>query len=410
MGNGLTILYNNDIVRYNLNFFRKDKNMKKLSIEYVKEEYNKKGYKLLDDIWEGNNKPMNIMTDEGYLALQSYANFQQGKSPVIFGFQNPYAEDNIKMYIQNHFKEDTKIVDIKRIRKKSRNRFLLTLQCANCNNIYTQTFDDIQKKDKSHLLCNDCNKKIRGKKHRKDEKELIQCFQEHGYTLFPNQEILRNARLKVIDSEQYIGYVSYNNIVCRGRKMSPFEIRGNQDNYIYNINNWCRLNGINTKAIRFSNEKPFAEQGILFQCECGEYFETTKNSFFYGKCRCDKCSQRVSRYEYIIQNYLDQCHIKYIYQYSINSCRDVLPLPFDFQLQDFGALIEVDGEGHEKPCHFNHISYEKALKSYTSTIKHDKIKNDYCNKYNIPLLRISYKDIKDNDNYKSLIDNFIKTL
>ena len=37
------------------------------------------------------------------------------------------------------------------------------------------------------------NKKIRGKKHRKDVKELIQCFKEHGYTLFPNQEILRNV-------------------------------------------------------------------------------------------------------------------------------------------------------------------------------------------------------------------------
>ena len=383
--------------------------MKKLSIEYVKEEWQKKGYILLDDVWEGNAKPMHIKTKEGYLAIQSYANFQQGKNPIIFGFQNPYAEQNIETYIRQHFKENTEIIEIKRIRKKNKNRFLVTLKCAKCGKIYKQLFEDIYKKDKSHLLCNDCNKIIRGKKRRKNAQEVIDCLEEHGYTLFPNQEIMANARLKVMDSEQYVGYISYN-AIHRGRKMSPFETRGNQDNYIYNINNWCRLNGINTKAIKFSNEKNFARQGILFQCECGEYFETTKISFCYGKCRCDKCSQRLSRYEYIVKKYLEQCNIDYIYQYAVFSCRDVLPLPFDFKLKEFRAFIEVDGEGHEKPCNFNQISHEDALISYLSTVKHDKIKNEYCKKYNIPLLRISYKDIKNSNNYKTLIDNFIKKL
>ena len=383
--------------------------MKKLSIEYVKKEYQKKGYELLDNVWEGNSKPMCIKTKEGYLAIQSYANFQQGKNPIIFGFQNPYAEQNIEIYIRQHFKENSEIIEIKRIRKKNKNRFLITLKCIKCGQIYTQTFDDICKKNKKHLLCNQCNKVLRGKAHRKDAQEVIDYFTEHGYTLFPNQEIVRSTRLKVTDNEQYIGYISYN-AMKRGRVMSPFETRGNQDNYIYNINNWCRINGIKTRAIKFSNEKIFINQGILFKCECGEYFETTKNSFFYGKCRCDKCSQRLSRYEYIVKNYLEQCNIDYIYQYTIFSCRDILPLPFDFKLKELGAFIEVDGEGHEKPCNFNQISYEDALKTYLSIVKHDKIKNEYCEKYNIPLLRISYKDIKNSDNYKSLIDNFIKTL
>ena len=42
------------------------------------------------------------------------------------------------------------------------------------------------------------------------------------------------------------------------------------------------------------------------------------------------------------------------------------------------------------------------------TTKHDKIKNDYCQKYNIPLLRIPYWDIKNSDNYKQIISNFLK--
>lgn len=36
------------------------------------------------------------------------------------------------------------------------------------------------------------------------------------------------------------------------------------------------------------------------------------------------------------------------------------------------------------------MSEENAKKSFDATVKHDKIKNDYCKKYNIPLLRIPY--------------------
>ena len=38
----------------------------------------------------------------------------------------------------------------------------------------------------------------------------------------------------------------------------------------------------------------------------------------------------------------------------------------------------------------------------------DKIKNNFCKQHNIPLLRIPYWDI-DNDNYKQLILDYINT-
>ena len=64
---------------------------------------------------------------------------------------------------------------------------------------------------------------------------MIDCFTEHGYTILPNQDIVRNERLKVIDNDGYIGYISYNNIQ-RGRHLSPFEYKANNENYIYL---WC---------------------------------------------------------------------------------------------------------------------------------------------------------------------------
>ena len=382
--------------------------MKKFTLEYIREELKKKGYNLLSDVYETNETLLTFEKD-GYIFQQRYVDFQQSKSPVKFGFRNKYAEYNIEQFIRNKYSENTEIVDIKRIRKKNRNRFLLTLKCEKCGEVYTQIFDDISKTTKTYLLCNKCNKMIYGKRHRKKEQELIDLFKENGYTLFPNQDLLRNKRLKVVDEDGYIGYISYNAMNTRNRKMSPFEYPSNKENYIYNINNWCRLNGIGSRAIGFSDKK-MSKPTIKFKCECGKSFDTTKNSFVYGKCRCDECTKRMSTYEYKVKQYLEEKNIEYIYQYQIFSCRDVLPLPFDFHLKKYEALIEVDGEGHERPCHFNQISNEDAMISYLSTIKHDEIKNNYCKQYNIPLLRISYKDIKNNSNYKKMIDDFINTL
>ena len=74
----------------------------------------------------------------------------------------------------------------------------------------------------------------------------------------------------------------------------------------------------------------------------------------------------------------------------------MLPLPFDFHLTDYDILIEVDGEQHEKPIRFGGMSIEQANKNFIEQKRRDKIKDDYCLKNKIPLIRISYKDIDNN--------------
>lgn len=106
-------------------------------------------------------------------------------------------------------------------------------------------------------------------------------------------------------------------------------------------------------------------------------------------------------------SYLDDVGVDYIYQYSLNQCRDILPLPFDFFIKDYGVLIEIDGEGHYHPCNFNRIGVGKAQATFNATKRHDKIKDDFCQINNIPLLRIPYTFFDDNT-YKQLFQNFIK--
>jgi len=71
------------------------------------------------------------------------------------------------------------------------------------------------------------------------------------------------------------------------------------------------------------------------------------------------------------------------------------PLEFDFRTKYARHLIEFDGEQHYRPVRFNSISEERALKQFKKVQYYDSLKNQYCIKNNIPLLRISYKEFND---------------
>lgn len=100
---------------------------------------------------------------------------------------------------------------------------------------------------------------------------------------------------------------------------------------------------------------------------------------------CPVCCQ--SKGEIKIKNFLEENGTNYIYQKRFDDCRDILPLPFDFYLPKFNSCIEYDGEQH-----FNFKDYYGGKKGLEKIKKHDIIKNKYCNKNNIKLVRISYRE------------------
>lgn len=73
-------------------------------------------------------------------------------------------------------------------------------------------------------------------------------------------------------------------------------------------------------------------------------------------------------------------------------------LRYDFYLPDINAIIEYDGEHHDKPRYGN---YNKLK----ITQDHDKIKDKYAKDNNIRLLRIHYSELK---NIKRLVMDFIE--
>lgn len=122
---------------------------------------------------------------------------------------------------------------------------------------------------------------------------------------------------------------------------------------------------------------------ILHKClkDGYEWYATPANLLFgYG---CPQCNE--SSGERKVRQWLLKHNIGYIYQYKFDDCRDILPLPFDFYLEDYNIAIEYQGGQHYKPV--ERFGGEEKFKLQQ---KHDNIKREYCKNNNIRLLEIPY--------------------
>ena len=129
------------------------------------------------------------------------------------------------------------------------------------------------------------------------------------------------------------------------------------------------------------------------KCDCGNVsYAAYTDLVRHRKTSCG-CS-RYSNMENFIAYILSDNKINYIPQARFTECRNIYPLPFDFYLPDYNTLIEYDGEQHYKP-----VDYFGGEETFKRRIANDNIKNDFCAKNNINLVRLPYnlttKQIED---------------
>lgn len=106
---------------------------------------------------------------------------------------------------------------------------------------------------------------------------------------------------------------------------------------------------------------------------------------------CKYCNE--SKGELRIAKFLDLNNIQYTREQKFEDCKYKKPLPFDFYLPQLNVIIEFDGEQHFRPVNFNGISNDKAKELFQKTQHRDNIKDLYCLKKEIHLIRIPYWDI-----------------
>ena len=143
------------------------------------------------------------------------------------------------------------------------------------------------------------------------------------------------------------------------------EIHGNH--YTYNMDNFKNLH---TK--------------IEIRCDRGHKFSQKVSNHLQGK-GCPKCRQSFGERQ--IDKFLTENKIDFIRQKKFPSCKYIGLLPFDFYLPKSRIAIEYDGQQHFFP-----VEAFGGVKEYEKNKLKDQIKNNFCDSYQIILIRISYKD------------------
>ena len=135
---------------------------------------------------------------------------------------------------------------------------------------------------------------------------------------------------------------------------------------------------------------------------CEEEFLSIPYAFYDGR-RCPYCNQ--SHGERLVEEWLKDQGMTYKIQHSFPDCVFLYPLSFDFVVWSKGeikACVEYDGKQHFEP-----IAYFGGEEGFEQTQIRDSIKNEYCVKKRIPLIRIPYteeKRVKEilNEEFKNL--------
>lgn len=295
----------------------------------------------------------------------------------------------------------TKILsDINQFNKISENT-LIKFKCI-CGNIFEKKYSQIR--DQAYILCQNCVLEKRVAKRKKNFNEIKQFFNNKNYKILSNQNYLNNyTKIEVEDNEGYRGFLSYRQI-RKGDNIVKFSEKTNKKYFLYNIKLYEKKNNYSSSVLNVLYDKDNKSRTVIsVKCKCGKIYETTYIYYLTKDGRCADCVNSLSSYEKELKNFLLDNDINFISEYSFNNCRDKNPLLFDFYLPDYNILIEIDGEGHYYPCHFNRINRENAIRTFNLTKYHDLLKNIYCMETGIFLLRIPYWRIKKSDSYKKII-------
>lgn len=207
----------------------------------------------------------------------------------------------------------------------------------------------------------------------------LECKNKHRFTI--NWSSIRNKE-------------EYSCMVCRGYKDSKYG--KSQKMHQMEVEDYCKKEKLDYKFIKAYDRVYPKNKAVWFILECKKHgkFEVEKSSFMkrYFQ-RCPICTKSASKGEMRISETLNKYNISFIRECSFSDCRNKLPLPFDFYLNEHKIMIEFQGEEHYAPIKF--FGGENKFKSRQIN---DKIKRDYCkNKKEHKLIEIPYWNFNDID-------------
>ena len=366
--------------------------MSNLKIEKVKQELEKRNYKLVDLIKDGDSRQIIFLDIKGYKYKTSWENFKSSKNFKQVTYSNPFSTENIELFLKLNN------IPIKLVSTEFSNvldKIEFKMQCGHNYEISWHGLSKLKSYD-----CPECARIKYGVKRRISYDKVEKLFDKNNLRIIGKYELV-NIPVDCIDKEGYKGKIAYDNLK-QGKDFYRFS--SNNSYTIENIKNWIRLNNLSISVISqgYKNDKEKME----WRCKCGNHFYKSWENIHSKKgLSCEKCFNK-SKNEEICMILLEEKNISFLREYKFEDCRYQRPLPFDFYLPKYNCCIEIDGEQHYSPTKFKGINENKAIKSFELQKKKDKIKDEYCIKNNIKLLRIPYWDFKK-DEYKNKVNQYL---
>ncbi|WP_425203609.1 hypothetical protein [Priestia megaterium] len=256
---------------------------------------------------------------------------------------------------------------------------------------------------KNKSKCPNCARNKRANLLKSDFNIVKEIIQKEGYILLSDNYINAHEKIQMICPENHDVEMNYNNFKSGQRcyicsKMRQSEMLRLPLSTLEEI---IREHGF--KIVSWENEYSNRDSKFTIECENGHMSTKSVASFIAHK-GCPHCS-KISKPEQRILDFLGSNNVDFIFQHRIDDCKNTYPLPFDFAVfnnDKLEFLIEYDGQQHFKPIEI--FGGEKGFKRIKTN---DSIKNEYCNKNNIKLHRINYKQLS---NLESILEQILGDL
>lgn len=360
------------------------------------------GWDLISEYKGAHNEI--VIARDGYKARTFFSALKQTGNVNIFGSRNPFWQENIEKLIH---KKNKKVFFVKASGAKKSGKYRIVVDMIDeKGHPFTKKLEHILS-DK-YLCCKICAREKQTQQHRENyTKKWLKRIHEK-YTILSTIDFI-TAETIVDVEEKETGYrISANIRGLKSGNAQIFNVYANGKYFLYNLNVYRMLNGLVSIPLKITDTNG-SHNKVLFRCSCGREFERSVYKWMDGRDVCPSCSEKQSKNERLFANYLKKNNLNYKQEYRFNGCRDIKPLPFDFYLPQFDCLVEIDGQQHFEPVVFARMDWEMAEKRFFLQKKHDKTKEDYCKKHNIPLLRIPYFFF-DDGTWQKQFDNFINSL
>jgi hypothetical protein len=352
---------------------------KRLTYNYVKNYIENEislGYKLLSTEYKTNAQPLDIECEKGHVFQKSFAEIKCGKTSCKICSPFTLDYNSVKDYIENELGRGYKLIS----KSYKNNSTKMDIQCPE-GHLFQKSYQQFKG---DNARCPECYQRNYSYE---DVKNFIEI--ELGYKLI-STEFKTKIPLVVQCDKGHEFYPLFDSIKNQGTRC-PFCKK-------------CRLT-YNMVKERIESEKGYKliskvyknnKEKLDIQCSQGHLYSATLDYFTSG-CRCPECTE--SKAEALIRKYLTSQNVSFLQECEFDGLigSGGGSLRFDFailQNSNVKLLIEYDGV-----FHFNNVYDGSKLDLQKH---HDKLKNEYCLRHGIPLIRIHYKDFENIESILSL--------